>query len=289
MTLNTNIKNWLAQNAGTGTCFSGSGKTYTDADGISHTGRTGDILNAFYTAHQVAKYKVAIIAGTSYAQLKAINSSLDIDLTDVGWAYANDGGTGSTATYCIPACVPVWTCIAPGIEGNQCNNTTRANPACNSVYKCNVPSDGFETDQYGNERANPACNPCEASWQCEIIGGQYTGWEEDGCGNRHMNAECAPLTNGTLNTDTNPRRAYIVVDGQDSKNVTPAVLSLTPGMHRIEYILNGYETLIKDIDIHQGELIITVDNLVSITPQSSGGAALIGLAIGATLLKSMLS
>ncbi len=286
MTLNTDIKNWLAQNAGTGTCFTGSGKTYTDADGISHTGRTGDILNAFYTAHQVAKNTVTIIANTNYTQLKAINGSSDIDLPDVSWAYANDGGTGSTGTYCIPACVPVWTCVGHGIEGNQCNTTTRANPACNSVYECNVPADGHETDQYRNTRTNPDCNPCVPAWQCEF---PLNGWEEDGCGNRRMNAECAPLTSGTLNTDTNPRRAYIVVDGVGSENVTPAIIPLTPGMHRIEYILNGYETLIKDIEVHPNELIITFDNLVSLTPQSSGGAAIAGLALAGLALKTILS
>ncbi len=260
MTLNKELKNWIAVNAGTGTCFAGSGITFHDADGMSHAGRSGDVLNAFYTAHQVAKDTAVIIAGTNYSQLKVINGGVDIDINDVGWVYANDGGTGSSSSFC------------------KTNDP--------SVYVCNTPLDGYETDQYGNIRANPACNPCISTWQCDA---PYNGWEEDGCGNRRMNADCAPLTNGTLNTDTNPRRAYIIVDGIDSKNTTPAILSLTPGQHRIEYILNGYQNLIKDIDIHQGELIIAVDNLISLNPSSSSGAAVIGLALGATLVKTLLS
>ncbi len=265
MTLNTQIKDWLATNAGTGTCFSGSGVTYNDADGISHTGRTGDVLNAFFTAHQVAEDSAIIIANTNYTQLKSINSGQNIEMSDVGWVYANDGGTGSTATFCKSACVPTWTCRQPldGYEINSCDGTVRQ---------------------------NPACNPCTPVWGCEMSNGDYTGWETDGCGNRRMNSACAPITNGTLNTDTNPRRAYIIIDGIDSMNVTPAVLSLTPGLHRLEYILDGYETLIKDITMHQGEYIITVDTLVpSASNQNNGGGAIVALAIGAALLKSVLS
>jgi len=111
MTLNTQIKDWFATNAGINDCFVGNGKTYTDADGVTHTGRTGDIVNAFYTAHQVGKDSAIIIANTNYIQLKVINNNIDIDLSDISWTYANDGGIGSSATYCKTVTIPKYKCV----------------------------------------------------------------------------------------------------------------------------------------------------------------------------------
>jgi len=111
MTLNTQIKDWFATNAGNGTCFAGSGKSYIDADGISHTGRTGDIVNAFYTAHQVGRDSAIIIANTNYTQLKVINNNADIELSDISWVYNNDGGIGSSTTYCKTITIPKYKCV----------------------------------------------------------------------------------------------------------------------------------------------------------------------------------
>jgi len=114
MTLTDNTKKWLTLNAGTGqlpdytACFVGSGLTYTDGDGVSHSNaRTGDVVNAFQTAGELGKENAIIIANTTYTQLKVINDNMDITFpADIQWVYENDGGTGSIATYCTNVCNP---------------------------------------------------------------------------------------------------------------------------------------------------------------------------------------
>ena len=126
MTLNTAIKNWLAQNAGASNCFASSGIVYRDPDNISRTGGTGDVLNAFFVAHLIGKDTAVIIASTNYTSLKSINGGLDIALDDVTWAYNNDGSPSGEARYCIgatptptstPTPTPTPGPIVPGLAG----------------------------------------------------------------------------------------------------------------------------------------------------------------------------
>lgn len=98
-------KNWLAVNAGSLGCFSTSGIAYKDPDGISRSGSTGDVVNAFYVAHLLGKDTVVIIAGTSYNALKVINSNNDITMDDVGWVY-NNMGSGIDPLYCTATSTP---------------------------------------------------------------------------------------------------------------------------------------------------------------------------------------
>lgn len=96
----TAVKDWLAQNAGINSCFSPTGVSYKDPDGISRTGSTGDVLNAFLVANMVGKSNAIIIESTSYASLKSIlNNNQDITMDDVAWVYSNDG-TGTESKYC---------------------------------------------------------------------------------------------------------------------------------------------------------------------------------------------
>ena len=290
MTLNTVAKDWLATNAGTGTCFENGNKQYTDADGVSHVGRTGDVANAFYTAHQVAKDSVVIIAGTNYTAFRAINGNADLDMTDVGWVYANDGGTGSTATYCkATGCIPVWTCNTPmdGTESDGCGNT-RANSACNaaSVWTCNTPMDGYEHDQYGNLRANSACAAvCTPRWACNI---PFDGTESDGCGNTRTNASCTATQQGTLNISSIPSYAYIVIDGVDTGKVTPTILSMTPGYHTIKLVMDGYDDLIEQVYFYSNQQIIKIYTLTAKAKTSSSDIllpAIIGIGVLTLFLK----
>lgn len=101
VTLTTRAKNWLAINAGVNNCFSPGGVTYTDPDGVVRTESTSQVLNAFWTAHQVGKDTVIIIAGTDYIGFTTINGQVDIDLTDIDWAFNNDGH-GGLPQYCAP-------------------------------------------------------------------------------------------------------------------------------------------------------------------------------------------
>lgn len=101
VTLTARSKNWLAINAGVNNCFSPGGVTYTDPDGIVRTESTSQVLNAFWTAHQLSKDTAIIIAGTNYIGFTAINGQVDIDLTDIDWAFNNDGH-GVLPAYCAP-------------------------------------------------------------------------------------------------------------------------------------------------------------------------------------------
>ena len=93
-------KNWLAKYAGRNNCFQPSGIPYTDADGYSRTGSTGDVANALLVAHLVGKDNVAIVQGKSYNDFKEENGE-DLTFDDVGWVYKNQGDPGEPQ-YCIP-------------------------------------------------------------------------------------------------------------------------------------------------------------------------------------------
>lgn len=106
VTLTTAAKNWLAINAGiyngTTYCFSPTGVSYTDAEGVPHTGNTGDVVNAFFVAHLTNLDAALIIAGMNYIGLKALNGGVDIVMDDVNFAYTNDGAPVTEPVYCSP-------------------------------------------------------------------------------------------------------------------------------------------------------------------------------------------
>ncbi len=123
MTLTKEGKDWLATYAGSNGCFQPSGISYKDADGVSHTGSTGDVANALYVAHLVGKDDVEIVAGKSYSDFWSANGGNDLTLDDVGWVYGNDGDPGEPQ-YCITATTtptvsptvtptPTWEPISP--------------------------------------------------------------------------------------------------------------------------------------------------------------------------------
>ena len=101
MTLRTNGLDWLAQNAGSGNCFASSGISYRDADGVSHTGGTKDVVNAFVVANMVGKTAATIIAGTSYSGFKAINDGVDLAIGDVAEAADREVDGGTYPRYCV--------------------------------------------------------------------------------------------------------------------------------------------------------------------------------------------
>jgi hypothetical protein len=102
MTLTSGGKDFLATHAGKDNCFQPSGVSYTDADGVAHTGSTGDVANALWVAHAVGKDTVPITAdGKNYSDFKAANGGYDINIdVDLLWIYNNDGGAGEPQ-YCI--------------------------------------------------------------------------------------------------------------------------------------------------------------------------------------------
>lgn len=103
VTLTMAAQNWLAINAGTGSCFAPSGVTYKLPDEITpRTGSTGDVVNAFYSVHLVGQDTAIITASTDYIGLKAINGGVDLTLDDVNFAYTNDGFPTGEPLYCAP-------------------------------------------------------------------------------------------------------------------------------------------------------------------------------------------
>lgn len=132
--ITTALKDWLATNAGISNCYSSTGIVYTDPDGIARTGSTGDVLNAFVVAHLVGLDSAVIKASTNYTQLKVINENNDLTITDVAFAYNNDGVPDGESKYCIGACVPVWNCIIPlnGKKSDGCGNTI-ADSECDPI------------------------------------------------------------------------------------------------------------------------------------------------------------
>jgi hypothetical protein len=106
MTLRTNGLDWLAQNAGSGNCFTTSGISYRDADGVLHTGGTKDVVNAFVVANMVGKTTATIIAGTNYNGFKAINDGVDLAIGDVAEAADREAAGGTYPQYCVGVAPP---------------------------------------------------------------------------------------------------------------------------------------------------------------------------------------
>lgn len=112
--ITTALKDWLAINAGIANCYSPSGISYTDPDGIARVGSTGEVLNAFVVAHLVGKDTAVIIAGINYTQLKVINEGNDLVIDDVAFAYNNDGDPVGEPLYCAGVIPPP---TEPGLAG----------------------------------------------------------------------------------------------------------------------------------------------------------------------------
>ncbi len=103
MTLTTAGKDWLAINAGVNNCFSPTGVSFVDADGVPFTAGTKDVVIVFIGAHMVGKNDAIIIANTSYNGFKAINGNNDLVYPDATLVYNSDGHVGATLPlYCAP-------------------------------------------------------------------------------------------------------------------------------------------------------------------------------------------
>lgn len=142
MTLRTNGLDWLAQNAGSGNCFTPSGVSYRDADGVSHTGGTKDVVNAFVVANMVGKTTAKIIAGTSYAGVlgtsdvgfKVINDNTDLAIGDVSEAADREADGGTYPRYCYTA-------------GTVCTAGTIRCKNASTIERCKADGSGWEDIQ----------------------------------------------------------------------------------------------------------------------------------------------
>lgn len=134
MTLRPNGLDWLAQNAGSGNCFTPVGVSYRDADGVSHTGGTKDVVNAFVVANMVGKTSATIIAGTNYTGFKAINDGVDLAISDVAEAADREADGGTYPRYCYTAST---VCTAGTI---RCKNAT-------TIERCKADGSGWEDIQ----------------------------------------------------------------------------------------------------------------------------------------------
>ena len=155
MTLRINGLDWLAQNAGSGDCFASSGVSYQDADGVSHSGGTKDVVTAFVVADLVDKQTATIIAGTNYNEFKSINDGYDLSMSDVSEAADREASGGSYPQYCVSTT----TACTPG--DRRCNGSV--------VEQCLTDGSGWYTIE-----------TCGTGYTCE--GGacvEATGEEDD--------------------------------------------------------------------------------------------------------------
>jgi len=111
MTLSAIAKNMLVSIAGSGGCFALSGITYTDPDGLSRTGSTADVLNAFVVSNLVGKPNAMIKGGYTYSSfISSFNGNAAMDIADVTWAYNNQYcAAGSTPQPGTPTPTPTGT------------------------------------------------------------------------------------------------------------------------------------------------------------------------------------
>jgi serine/threonine protein kinase len=67
------------------------------------------------------------------------------------------------------------------------------------------------------------------------------------------------------NVDSLPSGAMVLVDGVETGKTTPTILSLTPGLHAIEYKIDGYEPKAYSLDVSSatGEAIVLKDTLMA--------------------------
>lgn len=137
MTLRTSGLDWLAQNAGSGNCFTSSGVSYRDADGVLHTGGTKDVVNAFLVANMVGKQSATIIAGTNYTGFKSINGGVDLAIPDVSEAADRQADGGTYPKYCVGTTPPPTVCT-PGAK--RCKDA-------NTVEQCKSDGSGWVTVQ----------------------------------------------------------------------------------------------------------------------------------------------
>lgn len=72
---------------------------------------------------------------------------------------------------------------------------------------------------------------------------------------------------GALDLDVRPEEAQVYLDGDyvgiaDNYDGYPRYLWLERGEHRLVFVLNGYETLVRDLNVRAGEIISLKDRLV---------------------------
>lgn len=241
VTLTTEAKNWLATNAGIDNCFSHTGVSYTDAQGVSHTSSTGEVVNAFFTAHLVGADTANIIANTNYTQLKVINGGTDLGLDDVNFAYHNDGTTSGISAYCYfsPADI-VATVITPA--------DTTCVAICNTTVDITWTNNGGST---GNFIPKMTLNGIEVSALSESLGGGMSVTKTfiaNGL-STGIHTVCAipntfPCTtitvNGNVHLTSDPTGASVYIDNAESPSgVTPlTVPNLSLGSHgyRLTYV-----------------------------------------------------
>lgn len=218
--MNTQLKNWLARYAGEYNCYVSSNISYKDADGTSHTGGTGDVLNAFYVANLVSKPSVPILGTYTYAYVKSINGNTDITTDDIKFVYDNPTycgpniyistiGSGTVKVYKNNSLIDTITDNFVHtynyavndiikLESTSTGNYTFQKYKFTSSYSLTSPtytSTVLSTNKDGSVNLSDISNvfiiepafTCSPQWQCEK---PFNGYEFDGCGNRRKNSAC---------------------------------------------------------------------------------------------------
>jgi hypothetical protein len=111
---------------------------------------------------------------------------------------------------------------------------------------------------------------CVPNWQCEQ---PFDGYENDGCGNRRLNASCSPPV-GRIYFETIPAGAEVNIDGVDRGVLTPVTLTnVTVGSHSYTLKLTGYDDAAGTVTVTAG-LTSTVSITLILTTGSISFASM---------------
>lgn len=197
-------------------------------------------------------------------------------------------------------------------------------PPCVPKWQCEVPLNGYESDGCGNRQLNSRCNPVTTG-SLDIrsippealvyVDGLYkgitnvlieglepgtrtikltkTGFEDvDGtvlieAGTIQMQEYTLIQSHGTLFISSIPvADAKVFLDNEDTLQVTPAVLLVSPGTHSIKLVRSGFNDAIElNIPVEADQ---TISKIYTLLPLSGGAAGTVitvttGLAVGTTL------
>lgn len=262
VTLTTAAKNWLAMNAGVNNCFSPSGVSYTDAEGVSRTGSTGDIVNAFWVANAVGLGTAPIIANTNYNQFIAINGGTGIGFDDIQFAYQNDGST--YPAYCAAITGVTFTSTPAGATIYIDGSTTSSGTTPATITGLATGSHTYKLTYSGY---------VDATGPFTIVTDQVTG------------VNVTLIQTGEVFISSTPVGASIYINNVIRSEITPATIAgLAPGSYIYKLHLSGYRQATGTFIITSGGTA-TVSEILTIQAEEAGmGLIMVGLIFGALLL-----
>ena len=261
VTLTTAAKNWLAINAGVSNCFSPTGVSYADAQGVSHTGSTGDVVNAFFVGHLVGADTAIIIASTNYNGFKTINGGVDLGFDDVNFGYNNDGTTSGIPAYCAPQTGASFTSTPTGALIYIDHSTTSSGTTPATITPLSVGTHAYKLTYSGY---------VDATGSFAVVANTVTP------------VSVTLIQKGDVLISSTPVGASIYINNIIQDSVTPATITgLAPGLYHYKLDLRSYREATGTFTITPGgTATVTVTLTRGAAEASIGGLLILGLAVG---------